>query len=294
MNGMVKISVRKIQIGVLLFLTVITLFVWFIVVSENRGHNLRVTFLDVGQGDAILIEAPNGNRVLIDGGPPSGKTLSELGSVLSFYDRTIDTIIATHPDQDHIGGLPEVLKRYSVSALFEPDLYSGNGVYEEMERMGEKDGAQKIVARAGTIVHLDKNATLEILYPEKKFPPNAETNKSSVVAKLTFGKISFLFTGDLPQEEENYLVEKYGTKLDSDVLKFGHHGSKTATSPEFLATVSPKYGVVSVSADNKYGHPHKEVLDLAEKDKVEVLRTDQQGRITFMTDGTSITYTSVE
>ncbi len=285
-----KISVRKIQLGIIVFLAVVSVFVCMVAASKDRGHNLRVTFLDVGQGDAILIEAPNGNRVLIDGGTPSGKTLSELGSVLPFYDRSLDAVIATHPDQDHIGGLPEVLKRYSVSALFEPDLYSGNGSYEEMERMGEKDGAQKIVARAGTVVHLDKNATLEILYPEKKLPPASDTNASSVVAKLTFGKISFLFTGDLPQEQENYLVEKYGAELDSDVLKFGHHGSKTSTSPEFLADVSPKYGVVSAGVDNKYGHPNKEVLDLAEKDKVEVLRTDKQGRISFLTDGTSISY----
>jgi competence protein ComEC len=122
-----KFSVRKIQIVAVLFLAFIALFVWVITVSENRGHNLRVAFLDVGQGDAILIEAPDGNRVLIDGGTPSGKVLSELGSVLPFYDRDINVVVATHPDQDHIGGLPEIFKRYSVQTLIEPDIYSGNG-----------------------------------------------------------------------------------------------------------------------------------------------------------------------
>jgi len=285
-----KISVRKIQIGILFGIAFIAVFVWAITLSSNRGRLLRVAFLDVGQGDAILIEAPNGNRVLIDGGPPSGKILSELGVMLPFFERDISVIIATHPDQDHIGGLPEVFARYSVQALVEPDLYAGNGVYEAMEKIAEKDGARKIVARAGEIIRLDKNTTLEILYPEKKFPPGVEVNISSVVVKLTYRNISFLFTGDLPAEQEKMLVEKYGTALDVDVLKFGHHGSKTSTSPEFLAMTSPEYGVVSVGADNKYGHPNKETLDLAEKDNVKVVRTDMVGRVVFSTDGKTLSY----
>jgi competence protein ComEC len=284
-NG--KISVRKIQFGALLFLTVTAALVWFAVFSEDRGRDLRVVFLDVGQGDAILIEAPNGNRALIDGGPP-GKVLSELGSVLPFYDKDISVVIATHPDQDHIGGLPDVFKRYAVQAFFEPDVYSANGVYSEMEKDAEDDGAQKVVARAGTVIHLDRNITLEILYPDRKFSPGIETNISSVVAKLTYGNESFLFTGDIPQEQENELVEKYGAELHANVLKFGHHGSKTSTSPEFLADVAPEYGVVSAGLGNKYGHPNKETLDLAAKDNVKVLRTDQQGRITFETDGVNL------
>lgn len=287
-NG--KISVRKIQIGIIFGLAFIAVFVWVITLSSNRGHLLSVAFLDVGQGDAILIEAPNGNRVLIDGGPPSGKILSELGTMMPFFDRDIDLVIATHPDQDHIGGLPDVFLRYSVQALVEPDLYAGNGVYEAMEINAEKEGARKIVARPGEVIRLDKNTMLEILYPDHKFAPNADTNSASVVVKLTYGNESFLFTGDLPQEQENALVGKYGDKLNVDVLKFGHHGSKTSTSPEFLAITSPEYGVVSAGADNKYGHPHKETLDIAMKDNVKVLRTDIQGRIVFETDGKTLLY----
>ncbi len=284
-----KISVLKIQIGVLFFLAFFASFIWVITLSENHGRNLRVTFLDVGQGDAILIEAPSGNRVLIDGGPPSGKILSELGAMLPFYDKRLSVLIATHPDQDHIGGFPDVIERYSVEALIEPDLYAENGVYPAMEKDAEEKGIKKIIARAGTIITLDKNTTLEILYPEKKSPPAMETNISSVVVKLTFGNESFLFTGDLPLAEEKALVLKYGEKLHVTVLKFGHHGSKSATAPEFLAVVSPEYGVFSVGADNKYGHPNREVLDLAVKDKVTTYRTDQEGRIIFETDGTTIT-----
>jgi competence protein ComEC len=290
MKSAKKISVRKIQLGILFSIAFIAVFVWTITLSSNRGHNLRVAFLDVGQGDSIFIEAPNGNRVLIDGGASSGKLLSELGGVLPFYDKQISVVVATHPDLDHIGGLPEIFERYAVQALIEPDLYSGNGAYEAMEMIAEKNGAQKVIARAGEMIKLDKNITLQILYPDKKFPPAIEPNISSIVVKLTYGNKSFLFTGDLPSEQENYLAEKYGALLDVDVLKFGHHGSKTSTSPEFLATVAPEYGVVSVGADNKYGHPNKETLDLAAKDNVKVLRTDEVGRVVFSTDGVNLSY----
>jgi len=285
---MKKLSARKLQVYALLFFAVFTAIIWFFVFTENREHKLRVVFLNVGQGDSIFIQAPNGNSALIDGGPPNGKVLSELGSVMSFFDRDIDVVIATHPDQDHIGGLPEVFSRYHVGALFESGLTSENGVYSAMEKEAEKDGTQKILARGGEKIKLAQNVILEILYPDKNFPPRAETNSTSVVVKLTYGNESFLFTGDLPQEQENELVQKYGTVLHANVLKFGHHGSKTSNSSGFFSVVAPEYGVVSVGEENKYGHPNKEVLDLAEQDKIKVLRTDIEGRIVFETDGVSL------
>ncbi len=285
---MKKLSARKLQVYALLFFAVFTAIIWFFVFTENREHKLRVVFLNVGQGDSIFIQAPNGNSALIDGGPPNGKVLSELGSVMSFFDRDIDVVIATNPDQDHIGGLPEVFSRYHVGALFESGLTSENGVYSAMEKEAEKDGTQKILARGGEKIKLAQNVILEILYPDKNFPPRAETNSTSVVVKLTYGNESFLFTGDLPQEQENELVQKYGTVLHANVLKFGHHGSKTSNSSGFFSVVAPEYGVVSVGEENKYGHPNKEVLDLAEQDKIKVLRTDIEGRIVFETDGVSL------
>ena len=282
-----KLSVRKIQVGFLVILVLLCGFVWYRVFCAPRNM-LTVAFLNVGQGDAIYIQAPNGNSVLIDGGPPDGKVLSELGAVMSFFDRDIDVVIATHPDQDHIGGLPEVFSRYHVGALFESGLVSENGVYTAMEKEAEKDGTQKFLARGGEKIRLAQNVILEILYPDKNFPPRADTNSTSVVVKLTYGNELFLFTGDLPREQENELVQKYGTALHVSVLKFGHHGSKTSTSPEFLADVSPEYGVVSVGAENKYGHPNKETLDLAEQDQVKVLRTDADGRIVFETNGMNL------
>jgi len=287
MIGTMKISVWKIQVSFLCILAFLCIFVWYKAFFVSRNI-LTVAFLNVGQGDSIYIHSPNGNSALIDGGSPDGKALSELGSVMSFFDRDIDVVIATHPDQDHIGGLPEVFSRYHVGALFESGLTSENGVYSAMEKEAEKDGTQKILARGGEKIKLAQNVTLEILYPDKNFPPRTDTNITSVVVKLTYGNETFLFTGDLPQEQENELVQKYGTTLHVNVLKFGHHGSKTSTSPEFLANVSPEYGVVSAGTGNKYGHPNKETLDLAEQDKVKVLRTDTEGRIVFETDGVTL------
>lgn len=277
------------KIYLLLLLVAVNAFVWYAVFWEDHGGKLTVAFLDVGQGDAIFIEAPNGAQALIDGGPPSGKALSELGRMMPFYDRDIDVVIATHPDQDHIGGLPEVLARYHVGVLFEPGISSDNGDYVAMEQAGEKAGVRKILARAGTKIHLDKNTTLEIFYPDRDLPAKIETNRASIVARLTYGNESFLFTGDLPKAEEEYLAKK-SSSLRANVLKFGHHGSRTSTSEVFLADVAPEYGVVSAGIDNKYGHPHKEVLDFAEKYHVPVLRTGTQGRIVFTTDGNTLSY----
>lgn len=278
----------RLKISLLLLFVLVNIFLWYGVFYEDRGGKLTVAFLDVGQGDTIYIEAPNGNQVLIDGGPPSGKVLAELGRMMPFYDRDIDVVIATHPDQDHIGGLPEVLTRYRVGVLFEPGVPSENGDYQAMEQAGEKAGVRKILARAGMKIHLDKNTTLEIFYPDRELPTRTETNRASIVARLTYGTKSFLFTGDLPIDEEEYLVQKDAIALRANVLKFGHHGSRTSTSEMFLADVQPAYGVVSAGKDNRYGHPHREVLDLAEKYRVPVLRTDMRGRIVFTTDGNTL------
>jgi competence protein ComEC len=177
---------HRLKIYLLLTLVFVNAFIWYAVLVEDRGGKLTVAYLDIGQGDAVFIEAPNGNQVLIDGGPPSGKILSELGRMMPFYDRDIDVVIATHPDQDHIGGLPEVLKRYRVSVLFEPGVISENGDYQEMEQAGEKAGTQKILAREGMKIHLDKNITLEIFYPNRELPIRTETNRASIVARLSY------------------------------------------------------------------------------------------------------------
>ncbi|MEK9185669.1 MAG: ComEC/Rec2 family competence protein, partial [Patescibacteria group bacterium] len=268
----------------------------YIFLHEDRDGILTVVFLNVGQGDAIFIEAPSGNQMLIDGGP--GKSvLRELSKVMPFYDRSIDAVLATHADQDHVGGLPDVLRRYKVNYFFETGNPGPSSSYEELKAMIEKLKIERLEARRGMAVDLGDGVILEILFPDRD-STGMETNMSSIVARLVFGESVFLLTGDSPIAIERYLVslENQGSPLrqngqqrgplilESDVLKAGHHGSKTSTSPEFVSAVSPKYGIISAGLDNRYGHPTAEVLETLTKASVQILRTDRNGRIIFKSD----------
>lgn len=281
-------KVRLVVLGVLLLGAVFSLYVAF---REQRNGILTVAFLDVGQGDAIYIESPNGNQILIDGGP--GKSvLRELSKVMPFYDRSIDVVLATHADQDHVGGLPDVLQKYKVNIFMESGVPGESSSYLELEKIvasasssaGEA-GIKKILAKRGMAIDLGDGAILQILFPDRD-PTGMETNMSSVVAKLVFGENEFLLTGDSPIAIENYLVSLGG--LQSDVLKAVHHGSKTSTSVGFVSAVSPQYAVISVGKDNKYGHPNQETLDTLNNFGAKILRTDQLGAIVFKSDGTNL------
>ena len=273
---------RLIIIAVLLFSN---LFVWAITFTAPAVV-LTVAFLNVGQGDAIFIEAPNGNQVLIDGGA-GRKILSELGKVMPFYDRSIDLIIATHPDSDHIGGLLPVFDNYQVAGLMRPEMGCQNAVCEVLEAKVAAEPAKEILASQGEKIILGDGVELKILSPSGPMP-GKDTNIASVVAKLTYGRTSFIFTGDAPRAIENYLVAKEGKNLDVDILKVGHHGSDTSSAPEFLAATSPEVAVISVGKDNRYGHPKASVLDLLTKSGAKIFRTDEAGTIVFKTDGVEI------
>lgn len=263
--------------------------VWYAVVSESR-EGVLVAFLDVGQGDAIFIQAENGSQVLIDAGPNS-KILEELAKVMPFYDRSLDIIIATHPDADHIGGFPDVFKNFKVEKITEPGVDSETGLYREFQRLTKLEEAQKILARRGMKIILDDNTYLLVLFPDRDVS-GLDTNDASIVAKLVYGKTSFLFTGDSPKKIEEYLVSldgnSVGGELDVDVLKAGHHGSKTSSAEEFLNAVSPALAVISAGADNRYGHPHQEVLDVLNKFGIKILRTDELGTIKIKSDGRNL------
>ncbi|MBI4136102.1 MAG: MBL fold metallo-hydrolase [Candidatus Vogelbacteria bacterium] len=257
--------------------------VWQSIVLAERGV-LTVAFLDVGQGDAIFIESPNGNQVLIDAG--SGRpVLRALGRVMPFYDHSIDLVIATHPDADHIGGFPEVLERFAIGAVMEPGVSSDTFTYQAFQASVGREGAREIFARRGQRVALGRSATLEILFPDR--PPQAEweTNTASIVARLTYGESEFLFTGDSPIQVEKYLFGLDGRRLRSRVLKVGHHGSKTSSDPVFLAAVGPDYAVISAGRGNRYGHPHPSVLEALGRLGTRILSTADRGTIVFETDG---------
>lgn len=280
----------KLKLGLLVILVLTCLFSAYLVTKEDRGRVLTVAFLDIGQGDAIFIEAPTGNQLLIDGGP--GKSiLRELSKVMPFYDRSIDVMIASHPDADHISGLNDVLEHYKVDLFLEPGVEGDTTIYKELNSRLERLKIKKLEARRGMVVDLGEGAQLEIIFPVTD-PSGMETNTASIVARLVYGENEFLLTGDSPSNIEEYLVSlecpKCPLTLESDVLKAGHHGSKTSTSDIFVQAVSPDFAIISAGKDNRYGHPHPEVIDTLTKHKTKILRTDEQGRIVFESDGLNL------
>lgn len=264
------------------------IFTWSIVKSTG-DNELLVAFLDVGQGDSIYIEAPNGNQLLVDGGS-NKQVLRELSEVMPYYDRSIDVLLATHPDGDHIGGLIGVLESYEVESVIESGVVSDTNVNKVFQERVKKEGAEHIFARRGMNIVLDGESEvyLTVLFPDYADVSNWDSNAASVVAKLTYGETSFLLTGDSPKEIEEYLVSLDGRNLDVDVLKLGHHGSRTSSSASFLSAASPTYAVISAGKDNRYGHPHRDVLQSLSALGISYLGTYENGTIKFHSDGEKI------
>ncbi len=244
---------------------------------------LCVVFLDVGQGDAIFIQSPSGKQMLIDTGRDSS-VLRGLGDVMSFSDRDIDYVLVTHPDADHIGGLAEVLDRFEVKEVIRTENESDSGLWNTSERKIETEGAGVSMARRGQRIDLGGGVRLEILFPDID-PVDLDSNTASIVARLIYGDTAFMLTGDSPKSIEEYLVLVEGEHLRSDVLKAGHHGSRTSTSEMFLAEVDPNYAIISSGKDNSYGHPHLEVTDALFNHGVETFNTADDGAVVFWSDG---------
>lgn len=281
------LSKANLQYALVTAFLVVNIFIWSAVVRVDHHGVLTVAFLDVGQGDAIYIEAPNGNQMLVDGGPSSGALLRALGHVMPYWDRSIDVVLATHADQDHVGGLPAVVQNMDVQTVITTENTSGTGAYVSFENATKQINARHIIARAGERVILDDGVTFEILFPDRD-TKGWETNTSSIVARLSYGSESFLLTGDSPQSIEQYLVAKDSSVLHSNILKLGHHGSKTSNSKIFISAVNPDYAVISAGKGNKYGHPNKEVLDLLAELNIPSVSTIEKGTIVFRTDGQTL------
>ena len=275
--------IKNLKWWLLLGLALATSFIWSAVFAEERAGVLTIAFLDVGQGDATFIEAPNGNQVLIDGG--SGKqVLGELAKLLPAHDRSIDVVIATHPDSDHIGGLSEVLKRYDVGTILRSGAINDTAVYDSLNAAIKSRGVRDVLARRGMRLMLDKDVSLEVLFPDRDVS-RANPNEASIILRLVYGETEAMLTGDASKRIEQYLASRDGKRLQSDILKVGHHGSKTSSARNFVGFVSPEYAVISASCDNRYGHPHQEVLDTFSHFTINVLTTCEAGTIVFETDG---------
>lgn len=258
--------------------------------SARTDGRLRVAFLDVGQGDAIFIQTPNGRQMLIDGGHYPSDTLDQLGRQMPFWDRSIDIIIATHPDADHVTGLVDVVGRYRVSQLITngADEASDSAYAALLATAGERDTPTH-TARKGEVIRLDEGVSIEILHAGGATAENR--NDASVVARLSYGLLTVLLTGDAETGAETAMLMEPNA-LDAVVLKAGHHGANTSSSEPFLAAVSPQVVIISAGRDNPYGHPHPAMLERVESVGAAVLRTDELGTIEMVSDGQRMWWTA--
>ncbi len=266
--------------GLALLLALAGGLLWLAASAPDHGR-LTVTFLDVGQGEAILIESPEGQRILVDGGPSGDAITSALGDHLPFYDRRLDLIMLTHPQLDHIGGLPTVIDQYAVGRVLSSPAQFDSAAYRAWSDALRTANVPVVPALRGQTIELGTGAHLTIISANQT-SDSTSLNDASLVIRLSMGGVSFLLTGDLTAGGENALVRS-GIDLNTTVLKVAHHGSLTSTSLDFVARASPLVDVISVGANNSYGHPTNEVLARLSGDLV--LRTDQQGDITISTDG---------
>lgn len=247
------------------------------VTAEER---LEVTFIDVGQADSILLEN-EGHYMLIDAGN------NEDGPKLVNYLKNqnvsnFDYVIGTHPHEDHIGGLDNIIKNFNIETFYMPDVITTTKTFEDvLDALGEKNMSLSIPKTNATFKLGDANVKVLYVGTEEE----SDLNNTSIVLKVTYQNISFLFTGDASTKVEEQLNK---SDLQSTVLKVGHHGSSTATNEEFLNTVNPQYAVISVGVDNQYEHPHTTVLNTLASHNITTYRTDQDGTIKIITDGTNI------
>jgi len=263
-------------------------FVWQFV--WGLDSQIKITFFDIGQGDSVFIETPQKHQILIDGGP-SSKVAEKLGKQMPFWDKTIDLVILTHPDYDHLRGLLDVLDYYKVKNIVWTGELSDGKTFESWVSKIEKEGAKITLGKAGAKI-IAGDSRIDILYPiELPKQDSKNNNDSSIVGRLIFGQTEFMFTGDANREAEQAIIAN-NENIESNVLKVSHHGSRSATSPEFLANVKPEVAVISVGAKNSYGHPHQEVLSNLAEFGIKVMRTDLIGDITITSNRSNFDYSS--
>lgn len=248
---------------------------------------LEVHFIDVGQGDAALIRTPQGRIILIDGGP-AGAGEAVLRYLAERKISRIDLLVGTHPHEDHIGGLTAVLDKLPVDRVVDSGRTHTSLTYERYLTLIEQKKIPFEIARAGNKIALDSTIALQVLHPG----PDTESsslNNSSVVLRLSYGEVEFLFTGDVEKEGEAEMLERGYRSAPSTVLKVAHHGSSSSSTGAFLKAAAPVLAIISAGRDNVYGHPHEETLERLIEAGASIYRTDLQGSIVITTDGSTVT-----
>jgi competence protein ComEC len=245
---------------------------------------LIVSYIDVGQGDSILIQTPNNKNILIDAGT------SSYGPKISNYLRSrginkIDVLIATHPHADHIGGMSHIIENFNIGSIYMPNVASTTKTFENLLLTIQSKGLTIKTAKAGVLIEIDSAVTAQLIAPNSS--KYNDVNQYSAVLKVTYNATSFIFTGDAGQLSEQEMLNS-GYNLKADVLKVGHHGSSTSTTQAFLSAIAPKYAIITVGANNRYGHPNDLVLNRLADMGVTIYRTDLDGTIIISSDGRNI------
>ena len=274
-------SYGKVAVGVVVILLGVVAFVQ--VAQSFAPRTLRVTFFDVGQGDAIFIQTPGGRDMLIDGGP-NKNVLEELAREMRYGDKVIDVMVATHGDADHVTGLIPVLEKYQVNHIVTSPIPGASKIFDDLSAHVYEEGADVYVARRGDIIDFGDGVVAHVLYPGAYVSPKTDTNDASVSLLVVYGEHSFLFTGDLTSVYESQVIRDVVPKKVT-VYKAGHHGSKSSSGEALLKRIKPEYAVISAGKDNRYGHPAPEALIRLEKHAQEILSTIDYGAISFVSDG---------
>lgn len=253
-------------------------------VNLNFSGELKVHFLDVGQADSILVQLPNGQTMLIDAG-----NNSDADFIVSYIKKAgikkIDYLVGTHPHEDHIGGLDAVIKDFEIGKVIMPNKTHTTATFKDVLTAIQNKGLKITKAEAGKVILDENGLSIAILAPSGS--SYEDLNNYSVVIRVTFGKTSFLFTGDAEDISESEMLAR-SISLKADILKVGHHGSNSSTSKAFLKAVDPTYAVISVGTDNDYGHPTPETINKLKDAGVETYRTDKDGTLIFTSDGKTI------